>query len=432
MGILNNRATRHTPPLAQPSTASQNDATTSMERLNAVPPLSGQDENNSAQLSTGGVADRPCPPLRVGMLDDTPRLSAPVQPLSPITGSAHSQDDADTGSLAYTGRSYAGRELDVVQTSERATRDSGRAFLEERELGFLRPSTASPSRPGDDSAAMSGRMQSVDTSENTNSPRKASLAHVLFLVYAQAFSVLSLAWDAVVPVVLDDERKRDYLTITLSRRLRSARSATLALAVGAVSYAVACLVVTPISTLLACALTSLAVVVFFFLAYSSMRSATVSFSDPHSAALRYAAFVATLRLSLFGAILAWEVRFASSDSQRGCCCSTAVLNAQAFTNFSTSNSVHDMSTGSLDCAKAFGPPSVALTGSFLLLPLRPAQVCAHTSENVSLQSYHFLRSCARSLAAGGAHSISVVGGCSGVSSRLLKCPWALQPEFYVV
>lgn len=100
---------------------------------------------------------------------------------------------------------------------------------------------------------------------------------------------------------------------------------------------------------------------------------------------------------------------------------------QAVTNFAHSNFVHDMSQGSVDCAKAFGPASVALAGSFLLLPLRPAQVCAQ-----------FVRSLSRELSrpprpvAGGIRPVFFLGGRRRVFPALLVCPWSLRPVCVVI
>lgn len=304
---------RRTPPLALPS---------------APPPDHLVDHNGTHPLNSDPAGRTS---LRVGEQDDTPRLPAPVHAPSPAAGSARSRDDADTGSLAYTARSNVERDVGVDQPADRDARNSGRAFLEDRELGYLRPSNSSPTRPGEDtSTAAATRLHSLDTSENASSPRVAPLSRIATVVCSRAIKVFSLAWEAVVPLFLDEERTRDYLIITLSRRLRSARGATRTLFVGVVSYAVACLFVSPTHNLLTCALTSVAAVVLLFVAYSSMRSATVSYADPRKASWRYDGIVAVLRLGLFGAVLAWEVGYSRRGVQGVGHCWWFIIHALVF------------------------------------------------------------------------------------------------------
>lgn len=209
----------------------------------------------------------------------TPRLP---ELLSQLT-----QDDA--GSFVDTGRSHAHTDeapphpstLSSIDTAQREHMQVQRQAQEDQEhLGVV-------------------------TSENPDySLVRAAIQRVTFAVA----TVFWLAVDAVAPPTLDPGRYEDYLIITSSRRVRGVGVAVRSLAVGAVAYAIACLLVAPMEALRACSLVSVAIIVLFFAVHSVLRSSFITHADPHSAACRYSALVIALRVGLYVAVLALEVK----------------------------------------------------------------------------------------------------------------------------
>ena len=219
---------------------------------------------------------------------NVPALIQAATPRVPELLSQLTQDDA--GSLVDTGRSHAHADEALPHRTTLSSVDSG----QRDRMQAQRQAQADQEHLG------------VLSSELPD----GSLAHAAFRrITIAVASVIWLVADAVVPPTLDSGRYEDYLKITSSRRVRGVGVAVRSLAVGAVAYAIACLLVAPAEALRACSLVSVAIFVLFFAVHSVLRSSFITHAaDPHIAACRYSALVIALRAGLYVAVLALEVR----------------------------------------------------------------------------------------------------------------------------
>lgn len=294
---------------------------------------------------------------------ETPRLSAPTRDGQWIPETRHSTCvEVEEEQTLQSARSFLDddRSTDTTVTVINPagfSAESGRHFLEDREYGMFRTQTArqSASKVSDEASfhelTNPSRFRAIIFIEAALGAFRSCMRRAVFSLSGSVKTTTSVAWDTFMPRSLDEEHMDDFLVIALSRRLRTVDLSYRYLAAAVIAYAIVSLALTPVDALRNCALLSVAVIAILFAVHATLRSAYLTHANPRAAAICYSVCVIVLRAVLLVAVLAWMV-----------------LN-----RFSHSTTNHE-SHASVDCPKAFGSPAIALTGSFLAVPLRPKQV----------------------------------------------------------